>query len=54
MGKRRKRYAPEQIVAKLRQIEVELAKGQSVRAASLPSRRPGAFDPTLRAQNAGR
>ncbi len=32
MGKRRKRYSPEQVVAKLRQIEVELAKGQSVPA----------------------
>jgi transposase-like protein len=28
----RKRYSPEQIVRKLREAEVELAKGQSVRA----------------------
>jgi transposase-like protein len=30
MGSKRKRFTPEQIVTKLRQIEVELAKGQKV------------------------
>ena len=30
MGVKRRRYSPEQIVTKLRKIEVELAKGQSV------------------------
>ena len=29
MGKKGKKYSPEQIVTKLRQIEIELAKGQA-------------------------
>ena len=38
----KKRYSPEQIIAKLREAEVELAKGQKTGAVCPCSRRPRA------------